>query len=136
MYRCDYFSIHELVPPNVFHDRGDKAWELLDKKLLLTLDMLRERYGSITLNDYYWGGDREWSGLRTPDSPYYSPYSQHTFGRAGDCIFKHKTAEEVRKEILDNPGDADFRLIHSVELGVSWLHFDVRNCTRIKTYYP
>ncbi|RKZ70564.1 MAG: hypothetical protein DRQ44_00210 [Gammaproteobacteria bacterium] len=136
MYKCEYFSIHELVPPHVFHKRGEKAWELLDERLLITLDSLRSRYGSMTVNNYYWGKDREWSGLRTSDSPYYSAFSQHSFGRAADCLFTGKSAEEVRQDILANPQDDDFKLIGSLELGVSWLHFDVRNCDRIKTYYP
>ena len=45
-------------------------------------------------------------------------------------------AEEVREVILSNPSDSAFELIGSVELGVSWLHFDVSNCDRIKIYYP
>lgn len=136
MYKCKHFSIHELVPRKVFEQRGCKAWELLDERLLITLDNLRERYGSITVNNYYWGKDREWSGLRTSDSPYYSPFSQHTFGRAADCLFANKSAEAVRQEILASPYNSDFKLIGSIELGVSWLHFDVRNCARIKKYYP
>ena len=40
MYKCENFSIHELVPPNVFYNRGEKAWELLDERLLITLDSL------------------------------------------------------------------------------------------------
>ena len=136
MYKCKHFSIHEFVPPNVFNQRQEKAWELLDERLLISLDKLRERYGLITVNNYYWGKDREWSGLRTSDSPYYSPFSQHTFGRAADCLFSNISTEEVRQEILANPTDPDFELIGSVELGVSWLHFDVRNSHRIKTYYP
>lgn len=69
-------------------------------------------------------------------SPYYSPFSQHTFGRAADCIFKDFTAEQVRQDIRDNPLHADFKLIGSIELDVNWLHFDVRNCHRLKTYTP
>ena len=136
MYKCEHFSVHELVPPDVFNKRGEKAWELLDERLLITLDKLRKRYGSMTINNYYWGKDREWSGLRTADSPYFSAYSQHSFGRAADCLFKGISAEDVRQDILANPNDKDFVLIGSLELGVSWLHFDVRNCDRIKTYYP
>lgn len=136
MYKCEYFAIHELVPPHVFAERGEKAWELLDERLLISLDLLRKRFGPMTVNNYYWGKDREWSGLRTSDSPYYSRFSQHSFGRAADCLFKNKTAEEVRKEIINYPDSSDFELIGSVELGVSWLHFDVRNCERIKTYHP
>ncbi len=136
MYKCNYFSVHEVVPPRVFEERGGEAWELLDERLLITLDRLRERFGPMTVNNYYWGERREWSGLRTKDSPYYSQFSQHSFGRAADCLFKNRTAEEVREIILSNPLDTEFELIGSIELDVSWLHFDVRNCDRIKTYYP
>jgi len=136
MKKCKFFAIHELVPPHVFQKRGEKAWELLDERLIITLDKLRSRYGRMTVNNYHWGKDREWSGLRTADSPYYSPFSQHSFGRAADCLFSSISAEEVRQDILANQKDEDFKLIGSLELGVSWLHFDVRNCDRIKTYYP
>jgi len=135
IYKCEHFAIHELVPRKVYEDRGEKAWQLLDLRLLVTLDRLRKRYGSITINNWYWGGDREWSGLRTPDSPYYSAYSQHTFGRAADCLFTIPS-ENIRQDILADPTHRDFELIGSLELGVSWLHFDVRNCDRIMTYYP
>jgi hypothetical protein len=114
MEKCKHFSIHELVPPNTFKQRAEKAWELLDERLLITLDRLRERYGPMTVNNYYWGKDREWSGLRTKESPYYSPYSQHSFGRAADCLFKNISAEVVRKEILANPNDPTFELIGSL----------------------
>lgn len=136
MYKPTHFAIHELVPPAVFKERVEKAWELLDDRLLITLDRLRERYGPMTINNYYWGGNREWSGLRTPDSPYGSQYSQHRFGRAADSLFKNVSADEVRRDILAFPGSWHFHMIGSVELGVSWLHIDTRNCDRIMTYYP
>jgi len=134
MYKCEHFKIQELVPEAVFEARGNKAWELLDPAALFALDQLRDRFGPITVNNWSIGGPRNWSGLRTSGSPYYSPYSQHTFGRAFDCIFSNTTAEEVRQEILANP--EDFPEITSMELGTSWLHFDVRNCVKIKTFYP
>ena len=136
MYKCTHFKIQELVPPAIFDKRGEKAWELIDDRVLITLDRLRERYGPITVNNWHSGKDREWSGLRTPDSPYYSATSQHTFGRAADCIFHRTDAETVRRNILADPDDKTFELIGSIELGTSWLHFDVRNCKRIKTYHP
>jgi len=136
MYKCTHFAIHELVPPKIFAERGEKAWELLDERLLITLDRLRERYGPMTVNDYYWGRAREWSGLRTPGSPFYSAYSQHSFGRAADCLFRDTSADRVRQDILAHANDPVFERIGSIELGTSWLHFDVRNCDRIMTYYP
>lgn len=84
----------------------------MDERLLITLDRLRERYGSMTVNNWYWGKDREWSGLRTRGSPYFSDFSQHTFGRAADCLFRNHTAEQVGQDILANPDDpAEQRLL-------------------------
>jgi len=134
MYIPEYFIAEELVPPRVYNYKKELSWELIDDRVLITLDQLRDEYGSITVNNWKWGGDREWSGLRTPDSPWYRPYSQHTFGRASDCIFNDTNVKKVRKDILDNP--ERFPCINSVELQTSWLHFDVRNCNRIKTYTP
>jgi len=134
MYKCVFFSIDELVPPDVYQERGELAWELLDDRALETLDQLRAKFGHCTVNNYKYGGPREWSGLRTPDSPYYSKYSQHTHGRAFDCIFKEHEAQDVRNYIKANPDE--FPYLNSYELDVNWLHFDTRNCKRIKTYKP
>lgn len=136
MYKCKHFIIEELVSPQAYKDRGEKAWQLLDDRLLMTLDLLRERYGKMTVNNWKWGGNREWSGLRTADSPYFSKYSQHSFGKAADIIFNDITAEEVRQDILDNPDDPTFKFINSIELGVSWVHLDCRNCDRIFAFNP
>ena len=134
IYKCQYFKIHELVPPHVYKERGEKAWELIDDRILKTIDMLRKDLGEATINNYEFGGDRQWSGLRTPDSPFYSPYSQHTFGRAVDILFKDVSAETVRKFILNNPDKYEFKSITAVELDTSWLHIDCRNTDRIKTF--
>ena len=134
MYKCRHFKIHELVPPQVYQDRGEKAWELIDDRILRTIDELRERYGSITINNYMFGGDREWSGLRTQNSPWFSPYSQHTFGRAVDCLFKDADVDKVRQDILDLPHSEVSCYVTAVELDTSWLHIDCRNTDRIKTF--
>lgn len=125
MYKCKYFKIYELVPKAVHKARGESAWSLLDSQALEMLDRIREFAGPTTVNNWYWKGDRMWSGLRTPESPYYSPYSQHTYGRAFDCITPQKTAQELREYILSTPDE--FPYIRGIELDVSWLHFDVGN---------
>ncbi len=134
MYKCKYFKIQELVPENAYAERGEKAWELLDERALITLDTLHDKYGTMIINNWLWGGPRQWSGLRTASSPYGTMYSQHRFGRAFDVIFKNYDADHVRQEVLNNP--EWFPLITSLELDVSWFHFDVRNCERIKVYKP
>ncbi len=122
-----YFNIHELVPEHIYEKYGQKAWRFIDDRLIETIDTLKDDFplGTMSINDYVWGGDRNWSGLRTPKSEYYSETSMHSFGRAIDAIFSHYTAEEVRSYIIDNQDT--YKHIKGIELGVSWLHIDIRN---------
>ena len=133
MYTPKHFAVHELVPQDVYNKWGDKSLMFLDDRILMNADTLRDRYGRITINNWYWGGDRQWSGLRTEGCSYGSQYSQHRFGRALDHVFIEVTAEEVRQDVLKNPDL--FPFITSMELNTSWAHFDCRNCKRIKTFY-
>ena len=132
------FKIHELVPLKLFNTvHPDVLWRMIDPRLIETIDKLKEVFpnGSMTINNYMWGGDRGWSGLRTKDSSYYSPTSQHSLGKAIDCIFSAYDFEEVRQYILNNPDE--FPHIGGIELNVSWLHLDVRERQngKIKTFY-
>ncbi len=134
MIKAKYFSIEELVDRETFKKRGDKAWQLIDDRLIYMIDALREKFGPITINNWNMGGDREWSGLRTSKSPYYSAYSQHTFGRAADLIFKNALPCAVRMEILDNKDKYPY--ITGVELDISWVHIDIRNAQQYYTFKP
>ena len=136
MYQCKHFAIHELIPPHLFEKFRERGWRFLDERLCKTLDDLRGMFGHMTVNDYYWGGKREWSGFRTPDSPYYSVGSGHSIGASADCLFRGHSADEVRRKIFESPDLKEFRYITELELGISWFHFSVRNSKRITTYYP
>jgi len=122
-----YFKIHELVPRKMYEKYGEAAWRYVDPRLIETIDLLKEHFnlGTMTINNYYWGGNREWSGIRTPESTNYSYGSQHSFANAFDMVFSDYTAEEVRNYIINNPNI--FIYIKGLELGVSWVHLDVRN---------
>ena len=127
-YQCEHFSIQELVPPEVYNDLGDKAWALLDREALITLDTLRDVFGTITVNDWLWGGNFKESGLRKVDSAHYRPYSMHSFGKAFDCKFKHTTPEKVQSFILKNPHVFPYlKRIENTKATKTWLHFDVGN---------
>ncbi len=125
--KSKYFRIEELVPKHIYEKRGDKAWELIDYGIILTIDKLKTIFpnGTITINNWVWNGDRQWSGLRTPESPYYSSTSQHSYGRAVDILFSAYDNQEVAQYVLDNP--SEFPFIKGVERGVSWCHLDCRN---------
>jgi hypothetical protein len=136
-YECKYFTIQELVPEEVYLDRGVRAWQLLDERLLRLLDYLREEFGPAIVNNWNTGGVYNESGLRTPDCEYYSPYSQHTFGRACDIKFVNVKAEEVRQWLKDTWGDEGLGFSITLEENVTWVHVDVRNDDElINSFYP
>lgn len=134
--KSKYFKIHELVPPHIFEKYGEGAWKFIDERLIASLDTLKEHFstGTITLNNYKWKGTRKWSGLRTPESKWYSETSLHSHGKAGDMIFSNYTAEEVRHYIINNP--AFFPYIKGIEDMVKWLHIDVRNEDQLVIFKP
>jgi len=124
-YKAKYFIIQELVPKSVYEDRGEKAWQLIDIRLIENIDSLRHQLGvALTINNWNAGGSRDESGLRIAGQRYYKQYSQHSFGRAVDIICSIK-AETIRQSIRDK----DIILPHpaTFELDVNWLHMDVRN---------
>lgn len=139
MYKCKYFKIYELVPEDYYKKFGEKCWEILDERALKTLDALREKFGAMTINNYKWNGPSQYRGVRT--SGYYgsadkndNSRSQHKYGRAFDVTFKNHSAKEVRDYVLDN--QKEFPYITFLEVGISWFHFDCRNCEPIKLWHP
>lgn len=141
MYKCDYFKIYELVPKAIYEatptNKHHRLWGLFDDRALVTLDRLRTRYGKTTVNDWHWGGGNQYGGWRPGDCPIGSELSQHKWGRAFDPKFQDVSADEVRDDILNDPDDFTSEFITCIEMGVSWMHFDVRNWSKgILKVYP
>ncbi|MGF1788738.1 D-Ala-D-Ala carboxypeptidase family metallohydrolase [Photobacterium swingsii] len=127
MYKLQHFKPQELVSKSTYNARGSKSIELMDERILITLDQLRINLGRpITVNNWIWNGQFQQRGLRTQEAKEYSKYSQHTFGRAVDFDVKGMSASEVRAHILTNINLYPF--ISFVEVGINWVHVDVRNC--------
>jgi len=127
MYKSDHFWIEELLPKEFFlkyRHKGDALWLIFDDRLLMTLDSLRDQFGIMTINDWLWSGNRQFSGFRPWDS-LGSELSQHKFGRAADVIFRDHEAKDIREWIIKNRNY--FPYITGIEKDVSWLHIDVRN---------
>ncbi len=131
IYRPRYFSLQELVSPEVFEARGERAWELLDVYALVTLDQLRERFGKLTVNDWHWGGQLKYGGLRPHGAGPGDPYSQHRYGRAFDPKPKEIAAPTMHAAILaEQDKFPHLRVIEAIEATPSWVHFDTRGHTR------
>lgn len=120
------FWLDEYIPKELYESlahKPDILIGLLDKININADQILRDKFGPVTINNWWFGGERNWSGIRTPDSPYYSKTSQHSFGRASDKIFSYASAEEVRNYIKIHYKTLG---ITCIEANVSWTHSDVR----------
>lgn len=124
------FYLDEYIPEYMYKAYINKPHYLiglLDPRLINVDQFLRDRFGSATINNWIGGGNREWSGIRTLESRYYSKLSQHSYGRASDKIFSNASAEEVRQDIKQNYTELYEPLgLSCIEDDVSWLHSDVR----------
>ena len=117
--------LDEYIPKELYLQYETKPWilfGLIDARLIKADQKLRNVFGSVEINNWWLGGVRNYSGLRLPASPDFSPTSQHTFGRASDKLFD-VPAQEVR----------DFIFAHYLLLGITcikanviWVHSDVR----------
>ena len=130
-----HFCIEEFVPQHIYEDLGDDAIEEMNPKIIEVADTLRELTEvPLTINNWKWGGNRNWSGLRDETSPYYSATSQHTVGNAIDIVNKRFSAYRLRRFILEN--EELFPDVTFLECGISWLHVDVRPGNDIKLWVP
>ena len=141
-YIPEHFTVRELVSPKIYADRGEKALELIDVRILLILDCLRESLDRpITVNSWSWGGHYSQSGIRDVEfygsaDKYLQSYSQHKYGRGVDFRVKGMESEDVRRYIYDNKDKGALKYITFVEEDISWVHVDVRNCERITRWSP
>ena len=133
MYRPKYFVIKELVAPAILKTIPESIlWQLFDDRLLQCADLIREKYGSCTVN----ASGLTDCGLRDWTSKTGAKYSAHKFGRAldihiksielkhvGNKIEKTKAYDKIRQELLK---DKRFDCLN-FECGVSWLHCDTYN---------
>jgi hypothetical protein len=125
--RCKHFKVWELVPKGLYESSEEyKLWWLFDDRALITLDMLRDQYGKMVINDWKLDGQYQERGLRLPRTTTGALFSQHKYGRAFDIKFIDSPTTVVRQDCIDKKYDC-FKFITAIELNISWFHFDVRN---------
>lgn len=128
MYRPKHFILQELVGPDVFKARGERAWEMLRPDILVTLDQIRDKFGTVTVNNWHAGGSFKESGLRNFNSLTGALWSMHKFGCAMDMKFRTSTPEEVAAYILAHAGEfPQLTCLEDASITRSWLHADCRN---------
>jgi hypothetical protein len=127
-YEPKHFTLAELVPPEVKAELGDQAILLLEPRMLMMIDGIRQFFGKpITINNWQSNGQFKLRGFRPPDTATGAKWSQHKFGRAADMDIQGFTAEQARQTILANQNNPDLSYISVMEAGVAWVHADCRN---------
>lgn len=134
MFIPEGIDLHEVLP-KYFYELNyqkyrDRLWMMFDYRLLITAHHLRKRYGVVYLNNWYWGGDKQYRGWRPFDIDIGAYLSQHKFGRALDMVFKDVKTDDIREDILSSPYSKTFKFICGIEMKVGWLHIDVGNRNR------
>jgi len=128
-YHPKYFALNEVIPPAIIAERGERAWSLMDDRILQGADWLRETFGPAVINGKYGGKVFTESGLRDPFTTTGAKWSQHKFGRALDLKFTKVTCKEVYDYIIRNQAEARANGITTVEdiaFTGNWLHIDAR----------
>jgi hypothetical protein len=99
---------------------------LFDERILKLIDVIREEYGPMTINDWAWGGTNQFRGFRSGGCDVGATLSQHRFGRAVDMIPKEIHPRQIREDIIEDQWGRPYKDVGGLEMGISWLHIDVR----------
>lgn len=127
-YEPKYFTLAELVPSEVQTELGDRAVILLEPRMLMMIDGIRQFFGKpVTINNWVFGGEFKLRCYRPGDTTTGAKWSKHKFGRAADMDISGFTAEQARSVILANHKNPYLSYISVMEAGVNWVHADCRN---------
>lgn len=120
------FSLEEFVHPAIFKRVGDRSLDFLHPLLIPTIQALRDKFGSVTVNDWLWKGKFKNSGLRLPLGELGASMSSHKFGCAADCKFSDVEPIEVQTYVVRH--QKEFPNIVRLENALvtkTWLHVEV-----------
>ena len=145
MYKSIHFKIYELVDPHTYGLYGEKAWMFFDEETIMMIDGVREFFTELagrdcpmTINDWYWGGEYEWSGLRTIECKEGADRSFHRLAKGFDLKNDMYEYEHMRIVILANQDNELLQYVKRIEADTpTWLHVDRANVgKRIVVVHP
>ena len=125
LYAPRHYRMEEFVPPEVSAALGNRALLVMDYRILKTADAVREFFNRpVVINNWKFTGDRTQAGFRLHTCRVGAAYSQHRFGRALDMIIEKVSADEARRQVINNRNH--FPYVTAIEDKVGWLHVDCR----------
>tara|TARA_R110001632_G_scaffold89055_5_gene192186 strand:+ start:2199 stop:2615 length:417 start_codon:yes stop_codon:yes gene_type:complete len=123
MYKCVYFSITELVHPQILKQIGsENSWLRLNSGCLQDLDTIRREWGGeVIINS----GVNDSRGLRPPNDPDGSYYSTHKQGTTFDLVPKngeHFKFYHFIKKLIIEKDIKHFNTMEHIKYTSSWVH--------------
>jgi hypothetical protein len=127
----DNFYLDEFIPREIYTARPDHGRSLLDARVIYVAQWLRDITGRpVRLNNWWDGGKLQERGLRSWDTKTGARWSQHKFGRAGDCSVDGLTPTQVHGILLKNEAflikNAWITTLEDPSHTPTWTHFDCR----------
>lgn len=133
------FHLQELVHPKLYSVLGERVQDWLNPMLPFCCQALRDEFGPMIVNDWWWELDKEdwespmaWitcytdSGLRLPQGDVGAIYSSHRGGCAVDLKFLQGAPAAAQKQILEDPESYPYiTRMENVEITKVWLHVEV-----------
>jgi hypothetical protein len=159
------FDIREFVPRNIFNTYGVNSTWFISEKVVQVAEFYKAFWTnyfqqkfpgkvesvSIVVNNWHYGGVKQFSGFRPPECTEGAKLSQHRFKSAFDCeiIINYTDGNkqeadyvEIHKVIQDNEAlflSKGITTVEDVSIASGWLHTDTRwipNQTKILIVKP
>lgn len=140
MYIPTKFKPYELVDKVTYNSNGDASYSLIDEKLLRFLDGLStsleltfHKRIRLVCNNWYWHKAPtapdyfQWRGLRTSKYKLYRSTSYHAKGKAVDLDSPDMSSKDLIDYVLEHQHEDWCLCIGGIEIGVNWLHVDLRD---------
>jgi|694.fasta_scaffold18667_2 hypothetical protein len=126
------FFLDEFVPPDIYNERGQRAIQLIDIRVFMAAQFLRDTIGKpMVVNNWWNGGKFTQRGLRRHDSKTGARWSQHKYGRGFDFHVSNMTVSEVHAIIMQHEEMLINRqwitVIEDKRDTPTWVHCDCRN---------
>lgn len=131
------FHLDEFVPKEIYMQYYEKSLMFINPIAIKMAEGIREYFNvPIIINNWWTGGDYNYSGFRQPDCKVGAYLSQHKMGTSAiDCHFPKGTDyEKVRQTIRDKYDTFRKMGITTFERNVNWLHIDCRQTGMDKLY--
>jgi hypothetical protein len=127
MKLTENFILQEFVPKEIYEKYGETSIRFISEKLPTIAQGVRDYFDkSVTINDWKWGGNYNYSGFRPSNCGVGATNSAHKRGMAIDVKIKGIDSLEVQENVKKSFDYFNSLGITSMEEGtVGWTHLSM-----------